>query len=351
MKKRYNIIAIFLFFSVLLYSQAGRGVYSFLDLPVSSRVAALGGSNISIADHDVSFVFKNPSLLTSETDKVVGLNYANYLADINFGSAVYGMNFGKNYMAFGVQYFDYGKFLEKTETNQNPNGGDDESYFKAKDIALLVSYARPLTEKITVGGSFKPVFSSYERYTSFGFAMDLGVSYIDRKNLFSAGLVFRNIGAQLKGYYSDEEGQHYEPLPFDIQLGVTQKLKHAPFRFSLTLHDLNKWNLKYQSTNQKTSSMADDDKKKEPGFFDMAFRHVIVGIDFIPSNNFYVSAAYNHRRRQELAIDGVRSLTGFSFGAGVKVYKFHVGFAMMQFQTGLNSYQFSISTSLSEFRL
>jgi len=353
MIKKYVIIVFFSLFSMLAWGQAGRGVYTFLELPASSRLAALGGTNVSLADNDINLSFRNPALLTSLTDKVVSLNYANYLADINFGSALYGMNFGeKNYMSFGVQYFDYGKFLYKTETNENLNGGDVETFFGAKDIAFYVSYARPLTKQITVGGTFKPIFSSYEQYTSFGFALDAGASYVNDEGLFSAGLVFRNVGTQIKGYYSDEDGQHYEPLSFDIQLGVTQKLRHAPLRFSFTLNNLHRWDLSYQSTNQQTSSLigekASDDKI---GFFDMAFRHAIIGVEFVPTNNFYIAAGYNHRRQKELSIDGFKSMVGFSFGAGIKVHKFHVGFSMTQFQVGLNSYQFSISTSLNDFRL
>ena len=346
---------VFSFVCLMANAQAGRGVYAFLDLPTSSRTAALGGSNVSIFDHDVNFVFQNPALLRVQTDKVIGLNYSNYLADINYGSAVYGMNFGKNYLAFGAQYMNYGKFLEKTETNTNPGGGDDETFFSAQDLALYASYARPLGKGFTAGATFKPIFSHFETYTSFGFAFDLGASYLSPNKLFSAGLVFRNIGTQLKGYYSDEEGQHYEPLDFDIQLGLSQKLKHAPIRFTLTLHDLNRWNLQYQSTNQPVSSLTNGDgeeqSRKQPGFFDMAFRHAIIGVDFLPGENVYVTVAYNHRRHQELSIDGVRSLAGFSFGAGIKVYKFHVGFSMTQFQTGLNAYMFTLSTSLNEFRL
>lgn len=349
--KKNVIIILILFVPILASGQAGKGVYTFLDLPASSRIAALGGTNVSLADNDINFMFRNPALLSSLTDKVIGLNYANYLADINFGSAVYGMNFGeKNYMAFGVQYFDYGKFLYKTETNENLNGGDVETHFGAKDIALYASYARPLNEKFTVGGTFKPIFSSYEQYTSFGFAIDAGAVYVGEEKLFSAGLVFRNIGTQIKGYYSDEEGQHYEPLAFDVQLGITQKLRHAPLRFSLTLNNLHRWDLSYQSTNQSSSSLANDDSDDgKIGFFDMAFRHAIIGVEFVPTKNLYVAAGYNHRRQRELSIDGFKSMVGFSFGAGIKVYKFHVGFSMTQFQVGLNSYQFSVSTSLNEF--
>ena len=351
--KKLTIIVVFLLISFLTHAQAGRGVYRFLDLPVSSRIAALGGNNISVSENDVNFIFQNPALLTSQTDKVIGLNYANYLADVNFGSAVYGMNFGeKNFWAFGVQYLDYGQFLYKTETNQNSGGGDVETFFGAKDMALYVSYARPLTEKVTVGGTFKPIFSSYEQYSSFGMAIDLGASYVNKEKLFSAGFVLRNIGTQLKGYYSDEDGQHYEPLAFDMQLGITQQFRHAPLRFSLTLNNLHQWNLAYQSTNQRNTSINPNNRESEKiGFFDMAFRHAIIGAEFVPNGNFYVSVGYSHRRRQELSINGFRSLSGFSVGTGIKVHKFHVGFGMTQFQVGLNSYQFSIATSLNDFRL
>lgn len=356
MTKTTALIILSLFTVCGATSQARRGVYSFLNLPTSSRTAALGGNNVATFDDDVSFVFQNPALLSENTHKVVGLNYANYLADINYGSAVYGMNFGKkNYMSFGVQYFDYGTFLEKTETDENPGGGDLESYFTAKDIAIYATYARPLGKGFTVGATFKPIFSHFERYNSFGFAFDIGASYQSPGKLFSAGLVFRNIGAQLKGYYSDEEGQHYEPIDFNMLLGASLKLKHAPIRFSLTLHDLHRWQLAYQSTNQPTPQLGEDASKKrlrsDPNFFDLALRHAIIGVEFLPTDNIYVSVAYNHQRNRELGIEGVRSLAGFSFGAGIKVYKFHVGFSMTQFQTGLNAYQFSISTSLSEFRL
>lgn len=328
-----------------VFSQAGQGVYQFLNLPVSSRLAAMGGTNVSLRDNDLNFAFQNPALLTSEMHNVVGLNMANYLADIQFGSAVYSRTFGtKNYFALGIQYVDYGVFKETTEFNEIIGE------FSAKDYALSLIYARPITDKITVGATLKPVYSVYERYTSFGVAMDAGANYKSTSDLFSAGLVLRNIGTQFKGYYSDETGQHYEPLPFDIQLGLSKKLAHAPLRLSFTLHNLQKWDLSYQSTNQPTE-MSDIESTNEIGFIDMAFRHSIIAVEFVPTKSFYLTAAYNHRRHAEMLMSGFKSMAGFSFGGGIKLYKFHVGFGMTQFQVGNYSYQFSISTSLNEFRL
>jgi len=351
MKSRFLIIVFFITITFSVYSQAGTGVYQFLDLPVSSRLAALGSSNVSIQDNDINFAFENPALLTNQTTNVIGLNMASYLADIKFGSAVYGKNFGnKNFLAIGIQYVDYGLFKFANETNDQVG----DNFFTAKDMALNIMYARPITEKITLGATVKPVYSVYETYTSFGLALDAGVSYNDSTNFISAGLVLKNFGRQFKGYYSDESGQHIEPMPFNIQLGISKKLNYAPFRFSLTLDNLQHWDLNYESTNQTqtTSTLTSvPQTTKTITFVDMAFRHTIFAVEFVPSKNFYVTAAYNDRRQKEMNMAGFKTLAGFSFGGGIKLYKFHVGFGMTQFQVGNYSYQFSISTSLNEFRL
>ena len=347
MIKKIFISTLFVSLFFQVFSQAGMGVYKFLDLPVSSRLAAMGGTNVSLRDNDLNFAFQNPALLTAETHNVVGLNMANYLADIKFGSAVYGRTIkGNNYIAVGIQYVDYGLFKETTDIN------DIIGEFTAKDFAVSLIYARPITDRITVGATLKPVYSVYERYTSYGVAMDAGVNYSNPINFFSAGLVLRNVGTQFKGYYSDENGQHFEPLPFDIQLGLTKKLTHAPLRFSFTLHNLQQWDLNYQSTNQPTETFTTTTiPTHKIGFIDMAFRHSIFALEFLPTKSFYLIASYNHRRHQEMLMSGFKSMAGFSFGGGIKLYKFHVGFGMSQFQVGNYSYQFSLSTSLSEFRL
>ena len=267
---------------------------------------------------------------------------ANYLADIKFGSAVYGHNFGENnFTSFGVQYVDLGKFEGYDEL------GNFTEDFTAKDIALYMSYARRLDDYFTVGATFKPIFSSYERYTSFGIAFDAGINY--SRDLFSAGLVFRNMGAQLKAYYPDEQGQHREPLPFDIQLGVSKKFAHAPIRISGTLNNLNRWNVAGYQTDKTTTNLDGTTEEKKVKPVDMAFRHLVLGVELVPSDNFYIALGYNHRRNQEMTMEGFKSLAGFSAGAGLKLYKFHVGFGLTQFQVGNFAYQFSFSTDLNDF--
>ena len=103
--------------------------------------------------------------------------------------------------------------------------------------------------------------------------------------------------------------------------------------------------------NQHTENIVTATETKKIGFVDMFFRHTIFAAEFVPTKNFYLAIGYNHRRQKEMNMNGFKSSAGFSFGGGVKIYKFQTGFGMSQFQAGNYSYQFSITTNLNEFRL
>jgi hypothetical protein len=112
--------------------------------------------------------------------------------------------------------------------------------------------------------------------------------------------------------------------------------------------------LNYESTNQTSTSLTsttDDSNASSIKNLDMAFRHTIWAVEFIPSKNFYITGGYNHRRHKEMLMDGFKSMAGFSFGGGLKIYKFHVGFGWSEYTVGNDIYHFSISTALNEFRL
>ena len=312
----------------------------------------MGGSNVSLKDNDINFSFQNPALLSNGSNKMIAFNGANYLSDIQFGSVAYARSIDSiSTLAIGIQYVDYGTFKAVTDFNQVT--GD----FTAKDYALSVMYARQLNNSFSVGLSLKPVYSAFEQYSSFGLALDAGISYTNTKELISAGFAFRNLGRQIKGYYSDENGQHLEPLPLNIQMGATKKFAHAPLRLSLTLHNLQQFDLSYKSTNEpsttlKTAETESNDSflKKSGANFNKAAEHAIFAVEFVPNQSLYAVVSYNHRRRQELTSDGFKTSSGFSFGGGIKLSNYHVGFGMSQFFTGNYAYQFSLSTSLAGFK-
>ena len=310
---------------------AGSGIFHFLNLPASSRLNAMGGENVSLADDDIGMAFLNPALLTAQTDKVLQLNYAYYLAGTMFGSAMYGHNYQDNYFGVAIHYLDYGQ-MDYADEMGNLLG----TTFTAKDMCLNLMYARQLGPLFRIGATLKPIFSVYERYTSFAMGADVGGHFQTADSLFQMGLALRNVGWQLKAFYEEDFGQHTEMLPLNLELGMTLRLPHAPLRFSFTAHNLQRWDI----------APAGEEVK----WYDMLFRHTIWSVDIVPkSDKFYLTASYNHRRQAEMNLTNVRSLAGLSFGVGMKLYKFRLGFALSQFTKGNLTYQVSLSTDINRF--
>ena len=65
--------------STNICAQDSETAYSFLRLPVSAHVAALGGENITLAEDDATMIFHNPSLICGVSDKSINLNYMTYM--------------------------------------------------------------------------------------------------------------------------------------------------------------------------------------------------------------------------------------------------------------------------------
>jgi len=318
-------------------------VYKFLNLPNSSSVSALGGTNISVQNKDVNMIYQNPALLSGSVNKNIGINYTNYISDIGYGSVVYAQDIDSvSHWAISLNYISYGSFDGYTE-EEIPTGT-----FSASDFSLNATYSRRLATKIMAGITLKPMYSYIETYNSFGLAVDIGANYYNPENDLSVGLVVKNVGVQFKSY-----DQSRERLPWDIRIGVTKRLENAPLRFSLTYTDLNRWDLSYRRQASQSDNALTSKENSKTGWddhLDMFFRYLIIGAEFIPFNNFHIAAAYNHRRSREFALEDSRSFNGFSFGAGFRVRQFSLGAAYAQYAASGNTISLSISTSLDSFK-
>ena len=319
------------------YVGSGTSTFAFLDLPVSARQNALGGENISIRDGELSSAFANPALLGSLTHNIVQIGYA-YYGTNHFGSAMYGYNFTEHdYFAGGIHYLDYGT-MRYAESSGELTGAT----FGARDILLEAAYARQLGPMFTVGVALKPVMSFYESYSSFALGADVGAHFQMKDTTLQIGLALKNIGWQLKGFHSDESGQHLEMLPINLELGINYRVKHAPLRFSLTIHNIQTWDLGYSRLNETELPV------KPVGWFDMMMRHTIWAVDIVPkSERFYLTISYNHRRRMEFNLQDQRSLAGFAAGVGVRIKMLRLGFAMSQMSKQNFTYQVSLAMDVN----
>lgn len=325
------IFAALCFWPALLQAQEGDNVFTFLRYPSSAHANALGGHTVSLIERDPSLVFHNPALLGGEMDGLFNLNYMNYVADIHTGSAVYTKALReRSAWGVGVTFVSYGSIRE-VDREQTVLGA-----FSPADINLSGFYSYDLSDKWRGGVSLKLLYSTLAEYTSFGFAVDAGLSYYDTDNDFSYGIALKNLGAQLQGY----DGRR-ERLPWDIQMGVSKKVGHAPFRYSITAMYLNRWKFSYIDANIKKTELNES-------FMRTLAKHLIFGVDFVPSDNFWIGVGYNPKMNMDMKLqEGGNGLGGFSIGAGLKVARFDLSASVARYHPSALSLMLSISTALS----
>lgn len=313
MGKRTLIITLMFKIMLPVFSQTGGdNVYEFLNLTHSGLVSSLGGSNVSLPGNNLNMAYHNPALLSKEMDRNLVLNYTNYFAGINYGQAIYSRTLKETgNFAAGITYLNYGTFTESDAS------GVITGSFKASEYAFSFLWSREIDSLFSVGIDFKPVLSHLENYTSFGFAFDIGATWHHPSNLFSAGLVIKNTGYQVTTY----AGEAHQKLPFEIQAGFSKSLAHAPFRFSVTLRHLEKFDLTYQYNDSASVSNGPSSE-----LFENLMRHVIIGAEIIPHKNFYFSTGYNYQRRRELQIESNLSSVGFSWGFGIRTTMLDIEF-------------------------
>jgi hypothetical protein len=343
MKRLILIHILFLYFLNGKAQVGGNAVYKFVDLTNSARVASLGGNNISISDGDLNFVYHNPSLLDSTMDNQLILNYVLYFAGINYGFVGCARKIGKkgNIMA-GIHYINYGKFTEADES------GNILGEFRSSEYAFNLVYSRPIIDSaFSLGLNIKPVLSVLEKYTSFGILSDAGITYNKKSKNITIALVIKNLGTQIKPYFNGI----YEPVPFDIQAGITKKAEHAPFRISLLLHHLYRWDLTYINNQNSSGSISLNEPKSKDRtmeFVDKSLRHVILGLEFLPVKSFYFNLGFNDQRRQEMKLETKSGFTGFSWGFGINASKYRISYGRSRFHMAGASNHFSLTLNLDK---
>ena len=342
-KKQTFIICIgLIFISTFGYSQIGGSrSFSFLQLPSSAKITALGGYTSIANDADLSSITQNPSLLNQRMDNTWSLNICNYFQDIQYGYIGTAYNVKDIGMfAIGLNYINYGTFVLRDDI------GNELGTFKANENTFNVSYSRAF-RKFKYGVSSKFLFSSLESYRSSGVALDLGGSYTDSASGLGLSFSLLNVGSQVKTFAGNTES-----IPFEARFAVSKKLKHAPFRFTLTLHDLQKFDLTYEdafnSSNQIDLSTGLP-IKKEYTIADKLMRHVSLGTELLFSENFNIRVGYNHQLRKELSIEERPGTVGFSWGFGIRVKKINFSYGSAKYHLAGNTNMFSLSVNPSDF--
>ncbi len=319
----------------VMTAQDGSTAYNYLNVASSARIYGLGGVNISTVEDELGTADQNPGLLGFEMDNQVMVDYMRYLGNSNFAGVKYARAVGeRGAWSAGIRYFGYGEMKAADAT------GVITGTFSPKDLNFSGTFSYDITSRLRGGISMKLLYSSYEEYSAFAVTTDLGINYFDPDTDWSFSAVVANLGGQLKKF-----NENYDRLPVDVRLGATKGFTGVPVRVSVTLWNLTKWKLPYYDSGDGTSS---EPFEKKESFGSNLFRHMVFGVDFVPSDRFFVALGYNYKTRTDMSTYKRSFLSGFSIAAGMSVSRFNFSLAFGQPHSGATTMMFNLNMNLQD---
>jgi hypothetical protein len=312
-----------------VYSQSLGGAHSTTvsSLNLSPEALAIGGGAVALASR-LSHIQDQPAALDSSLLGQVQVGYFSYLAGARGGQFTYAMTQPKRKMnlAFGMRYLGYGKMTKYD------NSGNELGTFSAMDYQFSGMVSTHLDSTWTLGIQPKIIYSQYDVNKRVALALDAGVFYNNpiRQLTFSLSL------SQIGGVVKDFTATSASTLPFQIQCSVSKKPKHAPFRWFLTLRQLQQW--KWDSAVEQSATVSDTLQSKWKNG-EIALKHILIGTEVILGPHVSLLFGYDYNRRQEMIISQAKGMVGFSMGTSVNLKRWNIAYSrsIMHTSGGMNS--------------
>lgn len=192
----YCLLAIF----ASTFAGTGTAGAQFLQIGAGSRALGMGSAFVAYAE-DIDAIFWNPAGLSKLTDgNNLSITHLNYFAEMNYENIAYSMPFMEGALGLSMVGLLSGD-IEVTTVEQQEGTG--ESY-SANDFVAAVSYGKNITDKFSVGASFKYIYMSLADLNAQGWAMDFGAIYnTGILNNLRIGFVVSNFGPDMR-YEGDD---------------------------------------------------------------------------------------------------------------------------------------------------
>lgn len=202
-------ITLFFFYSPAK-TQAIAPKYSneFMNIGVGARALAMGRAQVSSVN-DVTAAYWNPAgLLGIDHQYEFSLMHAEYFAGIaKFDYAAFSTNvmednqIAVSLIRFGVDDIPDTRFLYDANGALNY---DNIRFFNAADYALVLSYARDISDKVKLGMNTKIIHRNVGEFaTAWGFGLDVGAIFLLDK--WRLGLMLRDITTTFNAWSHNAE--------------------------------------------------------------------------------------------------------------------------------------------------
>ena len=305
----------------------------------------LGGGFQSIknsTDADLSLAVTNPCFLDSSFHKQLSITNSFFIDKTDIGNISFAYHQPKinTTFAYTVQYASYGEF-----DGRDPSGNSTGT-FRAADFNLQVGAGRHWN-KFYYGVNLKFIISHLESYSSVGFATDVALGYHNPKSKWTASVIVRNAGMELKPYV---KGDGREKIPLQLDLSFSKTFKHLPLTISVTAHDLQVWNLKYPEEEQQAVLLGTQkSKSKSSEVIDNIFRHFAFGAEIQAGKPVRLRFGYNHLRRQELGVGKKKGFAGITAGIGINIKQFALDYSYAQYNRNGSDHELTLRIKIDEF--
>lgn len=208
--------------------RVGQAGWQFLKVNGDPIASAMGGVITAGAHGNASAIFGNPASLVDVQGGDLAFNQVSWIADIGYQSLAVAKKFGKwGVFGLSVASIDYG---DMAETINSEIVGENRteavvtgSYFTAGDVAAGLSYAKAVTDRLSIGGNVRWIRSKIAELSMNNVSLDFGTIYYTGFRSLRLAMVARNFGpdSHLTGW--DEELQAEADdirMPIDFRIGM-----------------------------------------------------------------------------------------------------------------------------------
>lgn len=307
---------------------------------IGAREAGLSGIARAINDNDLSIALNNPSMLSEDLVGEAVFTLNPWFNGVKSGNAAYAFQYKKLFFIPAISFFNFGEF-EGTD-----NLGNSTNTFTVRDLQLSVGAGYIINERLRVGATYKYVSSKYDTENASFMGLDLVTSMVNDEKLFAMTLGLENVGVVLKQFDGNNQ-----KLPSNLYLSVSKKLANAPFRFYVTLDQLNNWNNVPEGLeNQSDNIFGEEEQEPSISFGKKLFFHTKLATELVITKNFHVRVGYNYQRREELKLLDKPGMSGFTYGFEFKVNRFRFAYARARYHQAFANNYFTISTNINKFK-
>jgi opacity protein-like surface antigen len=304
MKKPLTYIFILLFPIIHLSQESakvGTAGAQFLEIGLSARATGMAEAYVVTVDNSEA-IFWNPGALARVEDTDISASYVRWPVEIVYS----GLALAKSIAGigtFGLHIAGLKTGDMRVRTIYHPEGNGQ--MFTASQFVGGITYSRFLTDKFSVGLTFKCIQEDFWEYRAKNWAFDIGTFYDTGFNSLVLGMSILNFGPEMAfaGTFIDYSDPIEGGAPGDFeQKNFSNYPLPLTFRFGLAMYV-------YDREDVKVLTAVDTHKPNDNK------QHVNAGTEITFMDMLMLRAGYRFRYDQG----------GFCFGAGLN-YNLFAGF-------------------------